>query len=175
MKYYVYIEQKNDKTSHVILVKDVKLFASEDYNANTMRFSGVVIDAANPHLAKTAYDFPFKSTADAQTTIEWIDEPIETKLKTKLKSLLEEIDQMKTKTEALKSAQIQYDIVFQQLELSLSIVKLFNALNTKVAELAQCIRKSTTDNPEVTSQDLYKRLKDKYIEQFKLLTFKFKA
>ena len=156
MKFYVYVEKVNDEITNYIFVDDLNKFVTHSYKPCRMSFTGVVIDACDVFAAKKAYDAPYES--DLATTVAWIPEPPET-ANYSMPTVVEE----------------QPDVLDHMLRCSIIAVEIAKALqkcNLQLAELAHHIRTYNKKNPAVAKEDVYKRLKERYIEHFKRLRYK---
>lgn len=156
MKFYVYVEKENDAITNYIFVDNLDEFVTHTYKPGKMSFAGVVIDARDVFAAKQAYDTPDES--NLETTIAWIPEPPET-ANYSVPTVVEE----------------QPDVLDHMLRCSIIAVEIAKALqkcNIQLAELAHHIRTYNKKNPAVAKEDVYKRLKERYIEHFKRLRYK---
>lgn len=156
MKYYVYVDKKDGEVQSHIFVEDLDEFVRFTYDPSRMFFTGVVVDAKDPIVAKKAYDSPHESRTEA--TIAWIPEPDET-----------------ANYSVIAKTKEQLELVSHMLRCSTIAIKIARSLqecNKQLAELAHYIRIFNTKNPEVNKEALFLRLKDRYIEHFQKLRYK---
>lgn len=167
MKYYVYVEKEDNETKNHIFVVNLKEFANTAYNPNTMEFTGVIIDADNALSAKVIYDSPTEnSSVFGKTNILWSDEPLET-IEKRHNTIPDKL--IKLQDAVKKAEQAAYSL--QASMLTIQIAEELQTIHYKMEQLAHIIRLTSTNSPHTTELDIFKTLKEKYIEQFKQLPY----
>lgn len=166
MKYYIY-KYKGIEQDAAIFVFDTKKFATECYNPSTMAFTGFMIEAENVDIAKEIYNHPSTKLADEKdATISWCEEPEEVKKRRDEPYFI--------KLRALKDAVKKAELAAHALTASVAATQIaleFRKINKNLSDLARTIYLSNTKDSAVTERDIFNRLKEKYIEEFRGLGY----
>lgn len=153
--YYVYKVTNPDHVANAY-VSDPELFARTDFNPSRMEFSGISIEASDPHAADAIHKAPHTGNIFA------CEEPKPTALLGLIQSKL---------NNAIEKANIAYAKATLA-TLSLDAATRFQELNTLLSEMARQLRKSTNEHSDLTAEDIFYRLKEHYIEQFRDLSYR---
>jgi len=164
-RFYVYTIKDDDPFNRDCLyVKESSIedFALAEFEPSSMIFSGVLIEADNPHHAHEIYNL----SGDGQ--ILWVDEPKVTVkkrqafkargrlMKSKLKGLLE------TLNDAEKAAsRLVINALIRGIDMHLDKV------NKDISHMARLVRQLSKESPGMKVEEVYRRIKKKYIEQLK--------
>lgn len=166
--YYIYkVKTDTYGMSQYAVVEDPEEFAADAFDPAKMDFTGVSIEATDERAAYDAY-----SKLDASSNIFWCDEPKPIALKReiyekKIKLATSTLDKIK---EQLKAA-TEYVLKLSSQTLAMRLAITCQSMNTQLIELAKSIQASTKDGSDVSTQEIYDRLKLRYIEQIQRLTY----
>jgi len=164
-RFYVYTIKDDDPFNRDCLYvneKSIEDFSLAEFEPSSMIFSGVLIEADNPHHAHEIYNL----SGDGQ--ILWVDEPKVTVkkrqafdaksrlMKSKLKGLLE------TLGDAEKAAsRLAINALIKGIDMHLDQV------NKDMSYMARLVRRLSKESPNMKPEEVYLRIKKKYIEQLK--------
>jgi DNA repair exonuclease SbcCD nuclease subunit len=169
-KFYVYTIKNEDpnKRSCVYVDKDhIGEFAQYQFQPSTMVYSGVIVEANDPQEAHEAYN-----TFIGENEIVWTDEPEQTVRKRKTFEAKTELSKAKLSNfaEALsKAEEAASKLALRTLAAKISTELL--SINERLSYMARLVRKTSKENPEVTIEELYERLKKRYIDQLANLQY----
>jgi hypothetical protein len=162
-KFYVYAV-KTDKTKERTCVyvdeQVIEQFALHQFEPHHMEFSGVMVEADSPQEAHEVYN------TFGMNEIVWTDEPACTFKKRQAFNGKNQL--MNSKLNSLADALGKAEQAATQLAIhayakgiSMDLIQ----LNDRLSRMADLVRQSSNNSPEVTSQELYERLKKRYIEK----------
>lgn len=164
MKFYVYsLKDKNNKVAKVFYVQDVLNFANLEYTPGQTEFNGLVIEAENATEAHRIWQNP-----QTKDEIFSCDEPIFTKIKNKeFKAKSKIIDhEIDSTVENSNISTIKLLINTY----SACVAKDLLTVDQNLSRLASYIRMATKENPEVSTEDIYKSLKKKFLDKFNAIS-----
>jgi len=157
-RFYVYTLKSSDPYDRGRIYVDetrINRFALHNFEPASMEYSGVLIEADTPEEANVIY-----SSFDGD--IIWADEPVLTASRTDAfknqKVVKKELDENLTKAE-LTVKRLRVHVYSKGIAADLI------GVNERISRMAEVVRDLTEANPEVTIEQLYDRLKKKYIEQ----------
>jgi hypothetical protein len=170
-RFYVYTIKDDDPFNRACLYVDensIEDFALAEFEPISMLFSGVLIEANDHNHADEIYNL------SEEGEILWVDEPkatvkkrqaFESKtrlLRSKLKGLLD------TLGDAEKAAsRLAISALIKGIELHLE------KINRDMSYMARLVQRLSKDSPErIELEDIYTRIKKKYVEQLKEFQYK---
>lgn len=170
-RFYVYTIKDDDPFNRDCLyVNEAKIeeFALAEFEPISMIFSGVLVEADNPQQAHEIYNLAESGE------ILWVEEPISTVkkrqsfeaktrlMKSKLKGLLD------TLGDAEKAAsRLAISALIKGIELHLEKV------NRDMSYMARLVQRISKDSPErLELEEIYIRIKKKYVERLKEFQYK---
>jgi len=162
-KFYVYAvktDAPGERTCVYVDEKVIKEFALHQFEPQHMEYSGVMVEADDPTQAHEVYN------TFSGGEILWVDEPTFTfkkrqafDAKSKLvSSKLNELSDVLGKAE-----QAATRLAIHAYAKGLSMDTL--TMNERLSRMADLVRQTSTNNPEVTAHELYERLKKNYIDK----------
>jgi hypothetical protein len=153
-QFYVYTVRDQDPDKRTCVYVDAALiekFAKHEYDPNKMEFSGIMVEAESPQAAHHVYN------TFSGGEVAMVDEPECT-----AKQIAKQTKALEKLSDALKVAeQAAAKLATQALAQRISMDIL--ALNEKFAQLALLVRKYSNESPNVSTEDLYKRIKKRYM------------
>lgn len=162
-KFYVYAmttDAPDERSCIYVDVESIELFALHQFQPHSMEYSGVMVEADNAQDAHEVYN------TFGDGAIIWTDEPIFTVKKRQ--AFEAKTSLMKSKLSTLADALGHAEEAAMKLAIhacakgiSIDLIK----MNEHISRMADLVRQTSEDSPEVTSQELYERLKQRYIEQ----------
>lgn len=134
--YYIYnVKTDNGERVHA-MVEDPLAFARTEFNASTMEFSGVSVEADTPQIAQQIYLHP----TDGQMCA--CEEPLPTQLK-----------------RILGSSENLEKITLLTKQIIMNLIHISDQLST----LSRCLNEI---EPDILPQEFYAQLKQQYIAEF---------
>ena len=168
-KFYVYAvktEKEDERTCVYVDEKVIKEFALHQFEPQHMEYSGVMVEADDPSQAHQVYN------TFSGGEIMWVDEPTYTfkkrqafEAKNKLmSSKLGELSDVLAKAE-LAAAKLAIHAYAKGLSMDTL------TMNERLSRMADLVRQTSKNNPEVSALDLYDKLKANYIEKLQGYTY----
>lgn len=165
-RFYVYTIKDDDPFNRDCLyVDEVKIeeFALVEFESRSMIFSGVLVEADNPHHAHEIYNLNEKGE------ILWVDEP---------KATLKKREVFEAKAQLLKSKLSDLLNVLSDAEKAASRLAInaliagielhFEKINKDMSYMARLVQRFSKDPAEI----IYLKIKKKYLEQLRELQYK---
>jgi len=158
-KFYVYVMRDPSNTKFNLYVDETNMeeFVRRHFRPAQMQYSGVMVEADDrPHAHK------IYQSLEEEGEIFWTDEPTETALKRR------QFDIVKSSLD--KSQHLGLQLAIGQLTKRLAAD--FISINKQFSLMARLVRSVTQDNPEMAVEEIYDKLKEKYIEQIKQFEYR---
>ena len=160
-RFYVYtVKDINPLDRDCIYVNEeqVEQFAIAEFRPDRMDYSGVLIEADDAHHAHEIYN----TFSDGE--ILWAEEPLATVAKrrafearTKLaKSMLKDLDKAER-----AAARLALNALIEGVTLNIE------KINKDISYMSRLVRKLSSASPHMTPEQIYKKIKKQYVEQFK--------
>lgn len=159
-KFYVYAIKDDDPYNRNCIYVDenkINIFALYNFQPSKMEYSGVAVEADTPEEANQVY-------TSLDGNIIWADEPILTAARTKAYKTHDQT--IKELNEKLDKAELAVARLLIREHSKNSALDLMN-LNDNISAIAKIVRGTSKDNPDITVEQIYERLKKRYIEQLK--------
>ncbi|MCV0439706.1 MAG: hypothetical protein K5880_13855 [Hydrogenophaga sp.] len=163
-KFYVYAVKTDDPEKRTCVYVDeqvIEKFALHQFEPQHMEYSGVVVEADDPSHAHQVYN-----TFGEDGEIMWVDEPTFTAKKrqafdARSKLAGSKLSQLSEVLSQAEQAAARLAIHAYAKGLSMDTLN----MNERLSRMADAVRRTSKNSPEVTTQDLYERLKKNYIEK----------
>jgi hypothetical protein len=161
MRFYVYtFPVEGQRLPGLAFVYDPEAFSLDGFDPATMEFTGLSIEATDLKEAEKIYRKP--GEFDAVFSCE---EPKALILKRKVYdakiSIAKSLNSITKESARTVCKAIAAEITFQ-----------FHDINMKISELSRQVRLCTDENPKITPESLYERLKQQYAEQLLQLPYR---
>lgn len=165
-KFYVYVEKtkdpnREDLPRYYVDETLIEQFALDEFNPMYMEYSGCMIEAPNASAAHEVYN-----TFGSEGNIIWADEPMHTRkkreifegkaklLKSKMGGLLDALNMLSQRANKAAMQTLATSI-------TLDLIK----VNEKMSQLARFAHELSKDTPELSSENIYTKIKKKYVEK----------
>jgi hypothetical protein len=149
MRFYVYITKKDEKATNYAFVDNIPLFVQNDYDPNTMTFTGIAIEANSSAEAWNIYNNPTSEVGEYIL----VDEPAETVATRALSDSKQEVQSMTDKLAR------QIDVMRYTLMMKLVAAKLVET-NKIMNEIAIGIHAAYGSPSHVTPQAVFDSLSE---------------
>lgn len=168
-KFYVYAvktDAPGERTCVYVDEQVIEKFALHQFEPQHMEYSGVMVEADDPTQAHEVYN------TFSGGEILWVDEPVFTLRKrqafdAKAKLMGSKLNEL---SEVLgKAEQAATRLAIHAYAKGLSMDTL--AMNERLSRMADLVRQTSKNSPEVTALELYERLKANYIEKLQEYTY----
>ena len=149
------------------LVTSPRLFASSKFDPSSMEFSGVSVEAEDIKQACEVYMRPKE-----HDQVFWCEEPTATVIKRRIhNSRMQIADSQAKMKEHLEEAQKSLSLFAAQV-LAVKIASELAELNKNISLLAENVRATSNDYPDLTTEKLYDKLIERYVQQLQRLGFR---
>lgn len=159
-KFYVYTSNQKNRNCIYVDEQLIEEFAAQEFDPAKMEYSGVIVEADSAKEAHRVYN------TFGNNEILWTDEPRCTVKKrklyeTKIQNIKSQLTDLQNVADELK--EINDRLLIQAL--SERIAGYLLQINQKMSLMAKLVRRYSNDNPEMTTKELYERIKTQFIEQ----------